>query len=239
MIRYAKQKGIKDVSISTNATLLTEELSKKLIYAGLDTIQISVEGGSKREYEMIREGAKFESVRKNISNFIKIRGKKTKPKMVINLLVYKDTDIKNFFSTWKDFCDQILVSEMQPILTFDRRKKCVIPIYPSGIKLLDKSRKVIGCNLPFIMPVISYDGKVGMCCSDFEFVLQMGDAKKENILDIFNNRRYRRVRHLFVFKKFDKTHCRNCPEIYMSKQNRLLIAAQNQIDSWMNNIKKV
>ena len=48
-IKYAKQKGILEVSINTNAVTLTEEKSEKLIKSGLDVIIFSFDGGTKKD----------------------------------------------------------------------------------------------------------------------------------------------------------------------------------------------
>ena len=55
-IRYAKQKGILEVIINTNATNLTLQMSKDLIDAGLDYMIYSFDGGSKETYEKMRPG---------------------------------------------------------------------------------------------------------------------------------------------------------------------------------------
>ncbi|MBP3857745.1 MAG: radical SAM protein, partial [Ruminiclostridium sp.] len=51
MIAYAKQAGIADsVDIVTNGSLLTHELSEKLIDSGLDRLRISVDGISDESF---------------------------------------------------------------------------------------------------------------------------------------------------------------------------------------------
>ena len=47
-IRYAKEKGILEVSINTNAVTLNEEKAEKLIKSGLDVIIFSFDGGTKK-----------------------------------------------------------------------------------------------------------------------------------------------------------------------------------------------
>jgi len=65
-VKYAKQKGLIDVYFNTNAMLLTEEVSKRLIDAGLDRLSISFEGYTKEIYEKNRVGATYETVLANI-----------------------------------------------------------------------------------------------------------------------------------------------------------------------------
>ncbi len=72
IINIVKKKGAK-VGFTTNATLLDNEVSEKLIKSDLDFIDFSVDGGSQETYEQIRMGAKFDDVINNIKNFIKIK----------------------------------------------------------------------------------------------------------------------------------------------------------------------
>ena len=69
-IKYAKEKGILETIINTNATQLNAKKSKELIEAGLDLIIYSFDGGSKETYEKNRPGRfkknTFEEVYKNI-----------------------------------------------------------------------------------------------------------------------------------------------------------------------------
>ena len=68
-IQYAKEKGIIDVLLNTNATLMTPEMSKKLIASGLDKIFFSFDSPYKEKYEAIRVGADYDTVLYNIKTF--------------------------------------------------------------------------------------------------------------------------------------------------------------------------
>lgn len=72
MIKYCDKKGLFS-SISTNATLLTEERARKLIESGLDEIILSFDGLTKEVYEDFRYGANFEIVKKNIETLCRLK----------------------------------------------------------------------------------------------------------------------------------------------------------------------
>lgn len=65
MVKIVKAAGCK-VGFSTNALLLTEDLSRELIQLGLDWISFSVDAAEATTYESIRRGASFEKVITNI-----------------------------------------------------------------------------------------------------------------------------------------------------------------------------
>ena len=71
-IQYAKSKGVIEVMFNTNATTLTDEMSHKLLEAGLDSIFFSVDSFSREIFNKIRIGADYDKVVQNIINFVKI-----------------------------------------------------------------------------------------------------------------------------------------------------------------------
>lgn len=80
IIEYLHSKNIA-VGLFSNATLLTPEISERLLDLNLEDIRFSVDGATKETFEKIRVGAEFEAVTSNISNFVsinKIKGSKTR-----------------------------------------------------------------------------------------------------------------------------------------------------------------
>ena len=54
-VRYAKEKGIKEVGMISNGSLITEEVARGMIEAGLDAINISVDASGKEVFESTRD----------------------------------------------------------------------------------------------------------------------------------------------------------------------------------------
>jgi MoaA/NifB/PqqE/SkfB family radical SAM enzyme len=75
MISEAKKRGA-HVEIITNGTLLSPEMSHKLIYAGVDMIWVSLDGATPESYADVRLGATLPKVLENIREFHRIRLKK-------------------------------------------------------------------------------------------------------------------------------------------------------------------
>jgi MoaA/NifB/PqqE/SkfB family radical SAM enzyme len=55
--------------LSTNGTILSSEKALKLLDAGLDNLQVSIDAGTKETFEQIRVGANWERVLRNSENF--------------------------------------------------------------------------------------------------------------------------------------------------------------------------
>jgi radical SAM protein with 4Fe4S-binding SPASM domain len=71
-ISIARARGA-DPRLSTNGTLLTHERSVRLLDAGMENLQFSIDAGTKPTYEAIRVGAKWEQVLENAGRFHRIR----------------------------------------------------------------------------------------------------------------------------------------------------------------------
>src|SRR3954468_2286498 len=72
-VRYAKQKGIKEVGMISNGSLITEKIARGMIEAGLDAINISVDAGGKDVFEQTRIGLNYDKVIANIERLVRIR----------------------------------------------------------------------------------------------------------------------------------------------------------------------
>ncbi len=65
-VRYAKQKGIQEVGMISNGSLITEQVAQGMIDAGLDAINISVDAGGKDVFEQTRIGLNYDKVIANV-----------------------------------------------------------------------------------------------------------------------------------------------------------------------------
>ncbi|MGC9781303.1 MAG: radical SAM protein [Candidatus Heimdallarchaeota archaeon] len=79
MVSRVKALG-SQVELITNGTLLTDELSRNLIKAGLDILWVSIDGASPDSFSDIRLGATLPKILENVANFSNI----LKNDMVIN-----------------------------------------------------------------------------------------------------------------------------------------------------------
>ncbi len=83
-IAQAKALGSR-VEMITNGTLLTEELSRQLIAAGLDLLWVSIDGATPESYADVRLGAELPNVLHNLSVLRRLRGGGHFPKPEIGI----------------------------------------------------------------------------------------------------------------------------------------------------------
>lgn len=72
MIVHLKDRGV-EVLFNTNATLLNEDWSRKLIESGLDEIRVSIDGANAKTYALIRGAPLFHKVVNNLKRFVEIQ----------------------------------------------------------------------------------------------------------------------------------------------------------------------
>ena len=192
LIKYAKDVGIIETIINTNATNLTEKKSLELINSGLDYMIYSFDGGTKKTYEKLRPGRfkknNFERIIKNIKDFKSVREKNkskfpyTKIQMV--LMESNRHEVESFKELFDDYVDEVTVtlySERGGSLNdLPKDKKNKLENYLAdnnldkntpymfdgeGNLFISKKRKT--CKQIFQRLMVTYDGKVGMCCLDW------------------------------------------------------------------------
>ena len=199
IIAYAKKKGIIDTIINTNATQLTREMSIKLIDAGLDHIIYSFDGGTKKTYEKNRIGRfkqnYFEDVYKNIRQFndIKVEKDSPFPWSKIQMILTPDTysEQEDFINLFKDCVDEVVVNqysergqEIKQLSKIDIEKfekkinRYGLPYDSPFMKLSSGeimiSKKRLPCKQPFQRMLVTYDGRVSMCCYDWGSMYTVG-----------------------------------------------------------------
>lgn len=193
LIAYAKDNGILETIINTNATKLTEEMSERLIAAGLDLIIYSFDGGTPETYEKMRPGRfkknKFEDVYNNIVSFSRVREKmgKNLPMTKIQMILTADTfhEQESFFSLFNDFVDEVTVTQYSERggnledLSYDEKKqffklceKHAVSVDKAAyLRDADGNLKIAfarkPCEQPFQRLLVTYDGRVAMCCYDW------------------------------------------------------------------------
>ncbi len=191
-ISYAKSKGILETMINTNATNLNEKTANKLIDSGLDFLIYSFDGGTKETYEKMRPGRfednTFEKVYGNIVNFNKIKKLKNKkfPYTKIQMILTEDTheEKDQFFDLFKDCVDDISVSQYTErggkLADLDENSQSIyyhlllkhnMPKGTPYMKDAFGNIKISGgrkpCEQPFQRLLVTYEGRVAMCCYDW------------------------------------------------------------------------
>jgi MoaA/NifB/PqqE/SkfB family radical SAM enzyme len=195
-VRYAKQKGIKEVGMISNGSLITEAVARGMIDAGLDAINISVDASGKEVFESTRVGLKYDTVIANIERLVRLRADsgKRRPKLILSFVRQNNSaDEQAFIEHWRKIADKIHITDL----------------HNWGGTLHQQSDVNYPCYRPWLTFTVLWDGRVALCCADFDGHTVLGDLNTHSIQDIWNNDAYRAVRREHL-ESGGPDVCRSC-----------------------------
>ena len=114
-VRYAKQKGVPQVGMISNGSLITEAAARGMIDAGLDAINISVDASGKDTFEKTRLGLKYDKVIANIERLLTLRDAAgtTRPKLILSFVRQNNSeDERAFIEHWRRRADKIHITDL-------------------------------------------------------------------------------------------------------------------------------
>ncbi len=182
-VRYAKQKGIMEVSTLTNGLRLDEDMFRELMEAGLDWITISFDGIG-ATYEQIRRPIKYDRAVEKISNYARIKQGAGRVKPVVkiqSILPAIENDPKTFYDVFAPISDMVSAN---PLIDFMQSKRDIPKIGS------------FSCPQIYQRQVVGADGLCLMCANDEEGKLITGDANRQSIHEIWHGAEMTRVRDI-------------------------------------------
>jgi MoaA/NifB/PqqE/SkfB family radical SAM enzyme len=180
MIEYAGARNCQ-TAIHTNATMLTPEMSGKLLSSPLTYLSFSFDGCSAAVYEQLRPPAKYADVESNIRRYLDLRRQKGSggPYTAIEIIRMRETDalLQDFVDGWKTSgVDEVRVAEYMTWhgLVDDRR----VDGSPGGVRYNP-------CAAPFHHGCILSDGAVVPCCLDLDGQTPLGNVTEKKFREIW------------------------------------------------------
>lgn len=192
-VSYAKDAGIRFVSLNTNGILLTGSISEDLLSSRIDEILLSVDHMHKCAYET-KFLKSYSNVIRNIENLIRL--KKRKENKVIIGLQY----VTNGQVGW--------VKEANKLFPYMDR---VIKVKQNILRIQKNVVRKKSCSYPFVRLLCSWDGRFAVCCMDFNFQFSLNNSTQSSILNVWNGRRMRTLREHHRRLQFPAEElCANC-----------------------------
>jgi len=206
-----KEIGIKTVSLSTNASRLTEDKTRELLGTGLDEIMFSIDSIDKESYQKMRVGLSYEQVIENIETFFRLRDR-LRPECRVRVRGVSFYDLDNpehrrELARWEDFWsrfrregDRIYMKQAHNWgnqKTWDAVQSYEWVYHP--------------CVLPWSTLHITAMGRIALCPQDYDGKMNLGDVNRNTIAEIWNDESWRRVRRLHESGwRNEISFCRGC-----------------------------
>lgn len=210
LIRHAKNRGIIDVIMNTNGLLLDREFSEETIESGLDQIVFSVDGNSQESYQSIRKGGDFNRLVNNLETFIDIKKSKRNVKPLVRVQMVKQNnninEIAAFIERWSGLVDSITFQDY----TNRGEEKERLSVKSERFEKVGRRP----CPQIWQRVVVTWDGKIVMCCRDWDSENVLGTldyAQGRNIEYFWNGEELKRVRDLHLKRRLDEIPvCAKC-----------------------------
>lgn len=214
MVKYAKESGIAEcIEITTNGTLLNKEISLGLIEAGLDILNISVNGIDEIQYEEnCNYKLNYGKFLANIKFFYENR-KKCRVFVKYSDMGYTIEQKEKFYSYFGDICDEMYVETISATLWQDTKIEQMVTNQQKGTYGQELNEKQV-CPFLFTTMVINHKGIAHLCCVDWKTEYVLGDLCCEKIADVWCGENLRRFQIMHLNKKRQNINiCRNCESL--------------------------
>lgn len=215
MVEYAKKSGrVEYVDTTTNGSLISRERLLPVLEAGIDRINVSVEGVDAETYERVAKVRRFdfgqlvERVRWLYDN----RGQcEVAVKVVGDYL--SEEQRQKFFDAFGDICDRIFVENLAPCWpNFDTEARTGHKI-TRGIYQQDVGGTDV-CPYVLYSYSVNADGLVSACFIDWGRKLIVGDARTQSMRSIWDGDEMNKMR-LMHLRGERRSHpvCGSCGQL--------------------------
>lgn len=208
MTKYAKDSGKIDyIDTTTNAALMTPEKLEPVLEAGMDKINISIDGMDNEKYlEFVKTKVNFQKIIDNVKWLYENKGN-TEVVVKIPGDILSEEDKKNFYETFGNIADRIFIENFAPCWPeFDVEKHTGIKI-TEGI-YQNKIQDTDTCPYIFYSYSVNSDGHVSSCFLDWQRKLVIGDVRKESMKEIWNSKKMNQLRLLHL--NGNRKKCSTC-----------------------------
>ena len=218
MIDYAGGAGIYTY-LSTNAMLMDEAWSRRLLGSRLQSITFAFDGHTKQQYERIRVKGRFETVIQNIKTFCRLKRQLgSRMHVVIQIVLTAEAD-----GDPAEFSGLFTPEELRQVSQIR-----VKPFYDSFPERQDRGGPRRKCFFPWNFLFVYQDGRVGLCCADYDGDVILGDLRRQSCRQIWNSPRVREIRRACHRRQWESLPlCRACslPDVSGFRASMLLASS--------------
>lgn len=197
------------VFLTTNGTLMEEDIAVKLLMGGIDHVIFSIDGYEAKTYESIRVGANYEKVRANVEQFCRLRNELNRNTTVQIDCILSDltrSEITSMQKYWKKKVDQICIIPLDDWAgKYELPNKFGLRRWVARTK--EKSR--YPCDLLWTTMAISAEGYVMYCCQDYKLLSNLPNVNEISLRHIWEIK-LSEERKKHVEGKIDRDPCLHC-----------------------------
>ena len=188
MIRLTKEYNIAErVDIVSNGSLLTHQLSDRLIDAGLDVMRISIQGINSEKYKSVSQvDLDFEAFIGNIKYFFEKSRNRCKLYVKIMDASLDRGEDELFYKIFDKITDRMYIEQIKPVYDGVDYENFEISLATDRRGIEHEKRYV--CPQPFYVLSIWPNGDV-IPCSAIHKVSCLGNVNTDTLLNMWNSRK--------------------------------------------------
>jgi radical SAM protein with 4Fe4S-binding SPASM domain len=223
MVRHFKRLGVPFIKTVSNGMLLTEKIIENVVSSGLDLIEISLDGQSIAENNLVRRPSNGDTVIRNVKRLLEHRKAHPEstlrvaisstqfvsqldggrpptpapvPRYVVEALGDLVSEVSEFKTTW---------AMVWPHMTIDEQVYDVVT--PN-----EPHEALNECDLVDVTVSVRWNGDVVSCCYDLTSRYVLGNILQESLDDIWNGKKYLGLRRSIDTRRFVPL-CANCSKV--------------------------
>ncbi len=207
MIRYARRKDVaKTIHVNTNAMCWNDNVIDELLDSGIDDITVSLDAARRETYKKHKGLDCLETVEHNVLRFFEKRKRRglTHPFVRVKIMEFEEItreEIQDFFEKWQGVADMVQVTGIHS--------------WSGAIKHLavtdEHSAARYPCVIMWYALAINWNGEVTVCSVDWQTEINVGDATRQTLHQIWNSREIKAARKAQLEKHYDiYPVCKDC-----------------------------
>lgn len=185
VIKYGKDRGIREISFLTNGSKLDIRFFEKLVKAGIDWITISIDGLDE-VYNSIRKPLDFNCTLERLSAIKKYKDQYKLAKPVIKVQSIWPairTNPTKYYETISPLVDLVAYNSLIDYLEKDSED---IVLFEDNFACSQLYQRIVVCS----------DGNIKMCSNDEYRNEIVGNAKLQTIYEVWHGKRLNRIREI-------------------------------------------
>lgn len=197
------------ITLTTNGTLLGENEAKKLLDAGVDIVDISIDAFSPEAYRAVRRGGNRERTYKNVIRLLEWRIKKDyKTKIVTSFIEQplNQGETDQFRRFWFDQgVDDVVIRRLHS--AGGGKSEIAEKLY-SVAKGLERRP----CPYPWERLIIGASGALLFCPANWDYQAEFDNFATTSIREAWQGAFMQKLRQDHLTNHFGENKCRDCPD---------------------------
>lgn len=204
------------VHFNTNGSRISEDDMRRLVEVGVHSVKFSFQGVDRKSYSEMRNTDYFEELLGKVQRLHEIRGDASSPYIhVSTTITYEGPElVAAFRARVETMTDKVTIGRTE-LGRFDMSKAKLKDEELAALERMRREDKLVRkhprCPEAFDKLSVYWDGRVSVCCRDFEGTMLAGDIRENTLAEIWQSATANEYRQALLRGEYDRfALCRVC-----------------------------